>query len=84
MDARGRNLTEVVIADSIDDAFCESTGEKQSGITRTDTARLQVEERICVELADRRAVACADVVRVDFELGLGVDTGMIGEQKVWI
>ena len=40
-----------------------------------------VEERVAVELADRRAVGAFDVVGEDFELGLGVDRRRAREQQ---
>ena len=33
----------------------------------------EIEQRVLVEIADRRAVAAFDVVGEDFELGLGID-----------
>ena len=44
-------------------------------------ARAQVEDRVVVELADRRAVRALHVVGEDLELRLGVDRRVVGEQQ---
>ena len=50
----------------------------------SDAARAQVEQRLLVELADRRAVRALHVVGVDLQLRLGVDLRVVGEQQVMV
>ena len=47
-----------------------------------DPARLQIEERFGVQLAHRRSVGAADVVRRNLKLGLSVDHRVLREQQV--
>ena len=46
-----------------------------------DAARAQVEHRVLVELADRRAVRALHVVGEDLELRLRVDLRVVGQQQ---
>ena len=49
--------------------------------TNVEAARAQVEDRVLVELADRRAVRALHVVGEDLELRLGVDRRVVGQQQ---
>ena len=49
-----------------------------------DAAGAQVEDRVRVELADRRAVRALHVVGEDLELRLGVDQGVARQQQVLV
>jgi hypothetical protein len=48
---------------------------------RRQAARPQVEQRVLVELPDRRPVRALHVVGEDLELRLGVDRRVVGEQQ---
>ena len=48
---------------------------------QVEAARVQVEDRVLVELADRRAVRALHVVGEDLELRLGVDLRVVGQQQ---
>ena len=65
------------------DAFTgKGAQQKLAGRNLVDAAGAQVEQRILFDLADRRAVSTLHIVRVDFQLRLGVDLGVVGEQQV--
>jgi len=74
--------SKIFIADAIDDALCEGTGKEQSRVSGIDAPGLEKEERVGIQLADRRSVARTDVIGVDFELGLCVDMGVIREKQI--
>jgi len=50
----------------------------------TDAARAQIENGIGIQLADSGAVRAFNVVGVDFELGLGVNTRRVREQEILV
>jgi hypothetical protein len=60
----------------------EGVDEEGLSAVMGDAACPKVEERILVELAGRGAVRAGHVVRIDLELGFGVDRGLIAEQDV--
>src|SRR5260370_32552088 len=47
-----------------------------------DAARLQVEDRLLIELANRRPVRATNIVGVNLQLGFGMDGGVLGKNEV--
>src|SRR5882724_1803043 len=67
--------------DSVHDVLREGVDQKVARVNFRNAARLQVEQHLAIKLADGRAVRAADVVRPDLELGLGVDGGIVAEDR---
>ena len=61
---------------------CERHQQQPARRHFVNSARAQIEQRIFFHLADGRAVRALHVVRVNFELRLGVDLRGIGKQQV--
>jgi hypothetical protein len=49
-----------------------------------DAARLQVEDGLLIELANRRPVRATNIVGVNLQLGFGMDCGTLGKNEVLI
>ena len=47
-----------------------------------DAARLQVEDGLLIELANRRPVRATDIVGVNLQFGFGMDGGVFGKYEV--
>ena len=76
-----RALAHAVDADPVQHLASKRVNQHVARIFRVDAARAQVEHRVFVELADRRAVRALHVVGEDLELRLGVDLRVVGEQQ---
>src|SRR5690554_1662403 len=68
----------------IDQFIDEGHGQKYIGLTATNATRHQVEHGGLVQLADGGPVGALYVVRVDFQLRLGVDLSAVVEQQVLV
>src|SRR6476619_3217129 len=55
--------------------------EHVSCLAEADAARAQVEQRVVVELTDRRSMRALHVVGEDLELRLRVDLGVVGQEQ---
>ena len=55
--------------------------QQGAGLVLRDAARLEIEQKLLVDLARGRAVAAHHVVGEDLELGLGIELGRLGEQE---
>src|SRR5687768_7903449 len=75
-------ITHLLVADALDDGRSKRARQDPAGAARIEPARAQIEQLLAVELTDRRAMAALDVVRVDLELGLRVDLGVLAEEQV--
>src|SRR5262249_40408069 len=62
----------------------ESLQQQVLGRGFAQPARAQVKQRIFVDLADGGAMRALHIVGVDFQLWLGIDLSLIGEQQVAI
>ena len=69
-------------ADRFDHIVREGMHQQLPGQSLSDAARAQIKQLRFVELADGRAVVALDVVGVNFELRLGVDFRIFGQQQV--
>src|SRR6185503_5539518 len=54
------------------------------GRFRANATRTQIEDRFLVELSDGGAVRALDVVRVDFQLRLGVYGGVFRQKQIFV
>src|SRR3954447_2934292 len=70
--------------DAVHNVLREGVGQQTASVTLVDAARLHVEQRLGVELADGGAVGAFDVVGPDLKLGLGVDDGLVGQHEVLV
>src|ERR1035437_8131461 len=70
--------------DAIDYVLRECVGQQAAGLALADAARLQVEERFAVELADGGAMGAAHIVGEDLQLGFGIHHGVVGEDQVLV
>jgi hypothetical protein len=59
-----------------DDLVEKAPNQYGSGFGFSDAARLEMEERIGIELADGCTVRADNVVGINFEFGLRVDLGL--------
>src|SRR5215469_3441053 len=73
-----QRFPELLRFDAVDDVLCEGVGENIAGGGFINAARLEVEERFGIELADGGAVGAFHVVGPDLKLGFGVDDGFVG------
>lgn len=71
-------------SDTVEDVACKCRNEHPLGGVMTDSARSQIEERLLIELANRCTMGAFNVVRIDLELGLGVDACLLGKDKIAI
>src|ERR1039458_2284168 len=82
MEFLGQNLFQLVpqlrYLDPVDDVLLEGLCQQASRLLFADAARLQVEQRFRVQLANRRAMRAAHIVGEDLQLGLGVDHRIVG------
>src|ERR1035437_4344360 len=70
--------------DAIHHILRESVSQQAAGLAFADAARLQVEERFAVELADGGAMGAAHIVGEDLQLGFGIHHGVVGEDQVLV
>src|SRR5450759_252689 len=70
--------------DAIHHVLRESVSQQAAGLAFADAARLQVEERFAVELADGGAMGAAHIVGEDLQLGFGIHHGVVGEDQVLV
>src|ERR1035437_1985426 len=70
--------------DAIHHILRESVSQQAGGLAFADAARLQVEERFAVELADGGAMGAAHIVGEDLQLGFGIHHGVVGEDQVLV
>src|SRR5690554_6349515 len=68
----------------LDQLVDERHGQQYVGLPATDASGNQVEHGSFIQLANGGAVGALDVIRVDFQLRLGVDLGTVGEQQVLV
>ncbi|PAV93257.1 hypothetical protein WR25_26036 [Diploscapter pachys] len=66
------HLAHCFVGDPVERVRNERPRQQRLRARRGDAAALHVEERACIEFADRRAVRALHVVGEDFELGLQV------------
>src|ERR1039458_2510634 len=52
------------------------------GLLQSDPAGTQIKNRLLVHLTDGGAMGAFDIVGKDFQLGLGVNDGVVGEEEV--
>ena len=60
----------------------EGADHDLAGVLQSDAAGTEIKNRLLVHLADGGAVGAFDVVGEDFELGFGVNDGVVGEEEV--
>ena len=66
---------------AVDDLAGERVDEEVARLVLADAARAEVEQRLLLDLADRRAVVALHVVVVDLERRLGVDDRRLAESS---
>src|SRR4051812_11510873 len=68
--------------DPVEDLLVEAAHDQPLGLTPREPAGHAVEELVAVDLADRRPVRAAHVIRLDLEARDGVGVRLIGEEQV--
>src|ERR1044072_6678387 len=68
--------------DAVEDLLVEAAHDEALGLPTRKPARHAVEELVAIDLADRRAVRAAHVVRLDLEARDRVCVRLVGEEQV--
>src|ERR1017187_7492456 len=70
--------------DAVHDVLREGVRQQGAGLLLADAARLQVEQRLRVQLADSGELGGAHVVGPDLQLRLGVNHGVVRQHQVLV
>ena len=68
----------------VDDLVDKSILQQEFGFFKRDAPLTHVEEGRIIELANSRAMRALHIIRIDFEHGLGVHTGLLRGSEVLI
>ena len=70
------------VFDAIGGFFRKGMDEDAMGLFGRDSAALEVEKGIGIEPAYSSPMGASDVIGIDFELGLGTDSGLGREEEI--
>ena len=80
-EACGKRVAQRLVLDALERLADKGLDQQRAGLRLRDAARLEIEQKILVDLAGGRAVAADHVVGEDLKLGLGIELGRLGQEQ---